>query len=147
MTNMQSQSQFMTSHRPTNTNPVKSVTPHCLLIGLVAVLGAFAVQAAAPLTMKFEMKAQKGFFMERCFTLESGQKLSYQFTTRHPVEFNLHHHRTDGQTVFPDKLVVNSQHSKQLVAESPGAYCFGLKNLIAQPGDFDVVVNYQITAP
>ena len=109
-------------------------------------MGALVAQAATPLTMKLAMQPQKGFFIERCFTLEAGQQLAYRFNTRHPIEFNLHHHRTDGQTVFPDKLVVNSQHSKTLVSESGGAYCFMATNPSDQPGAFDIVIDYEISA-
>lgn len=117
-----------------------------LSIGFVIAMGTLAAQAAGPQTMNLPMKPQKGFFTERCFTLESGQKLAYQFSTRHPIEFNLHHHRADGETKFPDRLVVKSQHSKQLVAESAGAYCFMATNPQAQPDAFDVAINYEITA-
>lgn len=96
--------------------------------------------------MTLAMKANKGFFTEQCFTLESGQKLAYRLSTRHPVEFNLHHHTADGNTLFPDRLVVNSEHTKQLVATSAGAYCFMATNPNEQPGAFEVVVKYEISA-
>lgn len=96
--------------------------------------------------MQLAMQAQKGYFREECFTLESGQQLAYQFTTRHPIEFNLHHHRPDGATIYPDRLEVKSRHAKQIVAESAGAYCFMATNPNDQPGAFDVVISYEITA-
>jgi hypothetical protein len=104
-------------------------------------------QATRKQTMQLPMQAQKNYFSERCFTLELGQQLAYQLSTSHPVEFNLHHHRSDGETVYPDKLVVKSQHLKQLIADSAGVYCFMATNLNDQPSDFDVVIDYQITAP
>jgi len=136
----------MTSHRTTTIDPVKAVTRSRVLIGFVAAMSALVAQASGPQTMTLTMQGQKGFFTERCFSLEGGQRLSYQFGTRHPIDFNLHHHRTDGTTVFPDRLVVKSQHSKQIVAESAGAYCFMATNVDEQPGAFDVVINYEITA-
>jgi hypothetical protein len=48
--------------------------------------------------------------------------------------------------VYPDRLVVKSQHSKQLTAESAGVYCFMATNLDDQPDAFDVVINYEISA-
>lgn len=125
---------------------VKAVTRHRLLIGLVATMGALVAQAAGPQTMQLSMQAQKDYFREKCFSLEVGQQLAYQLSTPHPVEFNLHHHRSDGAMVYPDKLLVKSRHSKQLIAESAGAYCFMATNLADQPGAFEVVINYEITA-
>jgi hypothetical protein len=136
----------MISHRTPTIASAKTVTRHRLLIGLVAAMGMLAAQAAAPITMKLSMKAQKGFFTEQCFTLASGQQLAYQLSTSHPIDFNLHHHPAGGQTVFPDRLVVKSQHAKQIVAESAGAYCFMATNVKDQPDAFDVVINYEITA-
>jgi hypothetical protein len=136
----------MTSHRTPAIDSVNAVTRHRVLIGFVAVVGAFAAQAATPLTMKLEMEAHKGYFAERCFKLESGQKLAYQLSTSHPIEFNLHHHPADGSTVIPDQLTVKSQHSKQIVAESGGEYCFMATNVDKQPAPYDVVINYQISA-
>lgn len=136
----------MISHRAPVIDSVNAVTRHRLLIGLAAAVAALAAQAAAPLTMKLGMQAQKGYFTEQCFMLERGQQLTYQLSTRHSVEFNLHHHTADGKTLFPDRLVVTSQHSKQIVAESGGAYCFMATNANDQPGAFDVVVKYEIAA-
>jgi hypothetical protein len=136
----------MISHRTPAIDSVKAVTRHRLLIGCVAVMGALVAQAAGPQTMQLAMQAQKEYFREKCFTLESGQQLAYQLNTRHPIEFNLHHHRPDGAMAYPDRLVVKSRHSKQIVAESAGAYCFMATNLNDQPGAFDVVINYEITA-
>ena len=96
--------------------------------------------------MKLAMQAQKDYFREKCFTLQSGQQIVYRLSTAHPIEFNLHHHPSADEVVYPDKLVVESQHSKQLVAESGGVYCFMAKNLRDQPGTFEVVINYEITA-
>lgn len=131
----------MTSHH------TSTFTRHRVLIGLVVAMSAFVAQSAAgPQTAKLEMQPQKDYFRETCFTLQVGQQLSYQLSTAHPVEFNLHHHKSDGTMGYPDKLVVKSKHSKQLVAESAGAYCFMATNLADQPGDFEVVINYEITA-
>ncbi|HEY5758882.1 MAG TPA: hypothetical protein VIU34_23805 [Steroidobacter sp.] len=128
----------MSSHRVSTTNS--------LLFGFVAVMGALVAQAAGPQTAKLAMQPQKDYFRETCFTLENGQQLSYQLSTAHPIEFNLHHHQSDGTMSYPDKLVVKSKHSKQLLAESAGAYCFMATNLADRPGAFDVVINYEITA-
>ena len=136
----------MTSTRNSTFDPVNAVTRHRLLVGVVAVMSALAAHAAGPQTMKLSMQPKKGHFAERCFMLESGQHLAYQFSTRHPVDFNLHHHPDKGATVFPDRLLVKSEHSKQFVAESAGEYCFMTKNPTDQPGAFDVVINYEITA-
>lgn len=125
---------------------VKAVTRSRLLIGVVAAMGAFVAQAAGPQTVQLAMQAQKNYFRETCFTLQAGQQLAYRLSTPHPIEFNLHHHQADGAMGYPDRLVVKSNHSKQLVAESAGAYCFMATNLNDQPGDFDVVINYEITA-
>jgi len=144
---MQSRSQSKNSNRITSIDSAKSVTRHRLLIGFVAVMGAFVAQAAAPSTMKLEMEAHKGYFSERCFKLARGQQLAYQLSTRHPVEFNLHHHPADGDTIFPDRLLVKSQHSKQIVAKSGGEYCFMATNPKDQPAAFDVVIHYEITTP
>jgi hypothetical protein len=130
----------MISHR------TSAITRHCLFVGVIAAMSALVAQAAVPQTMKLAMQAKKGYFTEHCFTLESGQQLAYQFSTRHPIEFNLHHHPANGDTVFPDRLVVKSQHSKRIVAESAGAYCFMATNLNDQPGAFDVVISYEISA-
>lgn len=124
-----------------------TVTRQRLLVGLVAAMGAFVAQAAGPQSAKLAMQAQKDYFRETCFSLESGQQLAYRLSTQHPIEFNLHHHRSDGAMVYPDKLVVKSSHSKQLLAESAGAYCFMATNLADQPGAFEVVINYEISAP
>lgn len=128
------------------TRPFVNTATRRLLVGVIAALGAIGSQAATPLTMKLDMQAKKGFFTERCFTLEAGQQLAYQLKTQHPIDFNLHHHEPGGRTVFPDKLVVKSQHSKQLVSESGGAYCFMATNPSDQPGAFSVVIKYEITA-
>lgn len=125
---------------------VNAVTRSRLLIGVVAAMGAFVAQAAGPQTVQLAMQAQKNYFRETCFTLQAGQQLAYRLSTPHPIEFNLHHHQADGAMGYPDRLVVKSKHSKQLVAESAGAYCFMATNLNDQPGDFDVVINYEITA-
>jgi hypothetical protein len=116
-------------------------------IGFVIAMSTFAAQAAEPQTATLAMQAPKGYFRERCFTLEVGQKLTYQLSTRHSIEFNLHHHLADGTMVYPERLVVKSKLSKQLVAESAGGYCFMATNLEEQPRAFDVVINYEITAP
>lgn len=139
--------QTLTSRRVPTINVVTAVTRHRLLIGFVAALGALAAQAAGPQTMTLSLQAQKGHFTEKCFTLESGQQISYQFSTRHPIEFNLHFHPANGDTVFPDRLTVKSQHSKRIVAEAGGAYCFMATNASEQPSAFDIVINYEITAP
>ena len=125
---------------------VNTVTRPRVLIGCIAVLSAFAAQAAGPQTMKLPMKYPQNYFSEKCFTLEAGQRLAYQVSTRHPIEFNLHHHRADGTTIHPERLLVKSQHAKQFVAESTGGYCFMATNLADQPGTFEVVINYEITA-
>lgn len=135
----------MSSHRTSTIDRPHAAIRHRLLVGCVAALGALAAHAA-PLTMKLTMQPQKGYFTEQCFTLEKGQQLSYQFSTRHPIEFNLHHHRADGATLFPDRLVVKSQHAKQIIAESAGAYCFMATNANDQAGAYEVVVKYEIAA-
>jgi hypothetical protein len=124
----------------------RKATRHRLLIGCLISLGALAAQAAAPQTVKLAMEAQKDFFREKCFTLEAGQQLTYRLSTRHPIEFNLHHHRSDGAMVYPDRLVVSSQHSKQFIAESAGGYCFMATNLKDQSDAFEVVISYEIAA-
>jgi hypothetical protein len=139
--------QTMTSHRASTIDPVNAFTRHRLLIGFVAALGAFAAQAAGPVTMRLTMETPKDYFREQCFTLEVGQQLSYQLSTAHPIEFNLHHHRADGEMVYPDRLAVKSQHSKKLLAESAGVYCFMATSLADQSSAFEVVINYEITAP
>jgi hypothetical protein len=96
--------------------------------------------------MKLSLQAAKGAFTEQCFLLEVGQHLSYQFSTQHPIEFNLHHHPASGPTVFPDRLVVKSQHSNQIAVESAGAYCFMATNSDDQPAAFDILVKYEISA-
>jgi hypothetical protein len=139
--------QTMTPRRAPTINAVNPVTPNRLLIGFVAAFSALAAQAAEPQTMNLKMQAQNGYFAERCFKLERGQQLAYELSTRHPIDFNVHHHPPgDGDTVYPDRLSVKSQHSKQIVAESSGAYCFMATNPHDQPGAFEVVVNYKITA-
>lgn len=137
----------MISLRIPTIDSLRAVTRNRLLLGLVVGMGSLAAQAAAPLTIKLTMQPQKGYFTEQCFTLESGQELAYKFSTRHPIEFNLHHHPASGDTVFPDRLSVKSQHSNRIVAASAGAYCFMATNPSDQPGAFDVVINYEITAP
>lgn len=112
-----------------------------------ASLPAASAYAQATLTIKLPMQAQKDYFREKCFTLERGQQLAYDLSTRHPIEFNLHHHPADGGMVYPDRLVVKSQHSKRIVADSAGVYCFMATNLDDYPGAFDVVINYEIAAP
>jgi hypothetical protein len=136
----------MISHRASAIDPVNAVTRHCLLVGVIAAMSALGAQAAAPQTMKLEMQAQKDYFREQCFTLERGQQLSYQLSTRYPIEFNLHHHPADGTVVYPDRLVVKSRHSKRIIAESAGAYCFMATNLQDHPGAFGVAISYEITA-
>lgn len=141
-----SRSQTLTPPSIMTIDTVNAVTRQHLLIGIVATLCAVAAQAAAPQSMKLTMQPQKGYFTEQCFTLERGQQLAYRFSTRHPVEFNLHHHPANADTVFPDRLIVKSQHSKRIVAESAGAYCFMATNIDEQPGAFDIVVSYEISA-
>jgi hypothetical protein len=139
----------MTSQRASATDSVNAVTRHRLLVGVVAAMGALVAQAAGPQTVQLPMQPMKDYFREACFTLEVGQQLTYQLSTRHPIEFNLHHHQPDGGMGYPVKLVVKSKHSKQLLAESAdkaGPYCFMATNLQDQPGAFDVVINYEITA-
>ena len=137
----------MISPRTRTHAPVNSITRHRVLIGLLAMMSAFVAHASGPQTMKLEMQAQKNYFSENCFTLERGQQLAYQVSTRHPIEFNLHHHRGDGAMVYPDKLVVKAKHSKTLIADSPGGYCFMATNLADQPDGYEVVIHYEITAP
>lgn len=117
-------------------------------VGFVIAVSTLTAQAAGPQiqTMTLQMQSQLNYFTERCFTLEVGQRLTYQFTTRHPVEFNLHHHLADGGTEFPDRLTVKSQHSNQHVAISAGGYCFQAANRVNQPDAFDIVITYEITA-
>jgi hypothetical protein len=139
----------MTSQRTPATDSVNAVTRHRLLIGVVAALGALVAQAAGPTTLQLPMQPMKDYFREACFTLDVGQQLTYQLSTPHAIDFNLHHHQPDGGMGYPVKLVVKSKHSKQLVAESAekaGPYCFMATNLQDQPGAFDVVINYEITA-
>lgn len=136
----------MNSHRAPS-NSVNAVTRHRLLVGLVAVMGALVAQATpGPQTAKLPMQAQKDYFRETCFTIQSGQKLTYQLSTAHPIEFNLHYHQPDGGMSYPDKLVVKAKHSKQLLDAPAGAYCFMATNLADQPGAFEVLINYEITA-
>jgi len=96
--------------------------------------------------MTLKMQTPKDYFRESCFALEIGQRLAYKLSTPNPIEFNLHHHRPDGQMVYPDRLVVKSQHEKQMIVQSAGVYCFMATSLADQPGPFDVVINYEITA-
>jgi hypothetical protein len=135
----------MTSLRIPIIDRVNSVACHRVLVGFVAALGALAAHAA-PLTMTLKLQPQKGHFAEQCFVLERGQQLAYQFSTSHPIDFNLHHHPATGPTVLPDRLTVKSQHSKRIVAESAGAYCFMATNSNDQPGAFDIVISYEVTA-
>jgi hypothetical protein len=135
----------MTSHRFFTPGSVNAVARHRVVIGFAAALSALVAQAADPSTTTLAMQAQKDYFSEKCFTLEQGQQISYELKTRYSIEFNLHHHPDDGETVFPDRLVVKSQHSKTVVAEFAGTYCFMATNLRDQPGDFDVVIKYEIT--
>jgi hypothetical protein len=137
----------MNSHGISTLRPLGAVAQHRFLIGLAVVVGAFAAHAASSQTVTLSMQTPKDYFAEKCFTLESGQQLTYRFSTRSPVEFNVHHHPEKGATVFPDRLVVKSQHSKQIVAQSSGEYCFMAKNVQEQPGAFDLVISYEITAP
>jgi hypothetical protein len=136
----------MTSNFSSISHRAAHVTRKRLLIGFATLFSAFTVQAASSVKMTLPMEAPKDYFREQCFTLELGNKLTYKVSTPHPIEFNLHHHRNDGQTVYPEKLVVKSQLSRQLVAESAGVYCFMATNVADQSGPFNVVLNYEITA-
>lgn len=111
------------------------------------VFASLAANAATPRTMKLSLQPQKGHFTEQCFTLEAGQQLAYRFTTRHPIEFNLHYHPANGPTQFPDRLLVKSEHSHRIVAAAAGAFCFMATNAADQSSTFDVVINYEISAP
>lgn len=97
--------------------------------------------------MKLAMQSQQGYFRENCFTLERGQELAYEVQTPHAINFNLHHHRNDGDTVFPDRTAVKSQHSNRIVAEAAGVYCFTAANADEYPDAFEVVIDYEITTP
>jgi hypothetical protein len=132
--------------RPYAMNFVKAVTRNRLLVGVVAAMGTFVAQAAGPQTVQLPMQAQKNYFRETCFVLESGQQLAYKLSTAHPVDFNVHYHQPDGGMSYPDKLVVKSKHSKLLADAPAGAYCFMATNLDDQPDAFEVVINYEITS-
>ena len=136
----------MTQHRATSIDFVNAVTRHRLLVGLVIAMTALAAHADTR-TMTLPMEAGKDYFMERCFKLELGQQLAYQVSTRHAIDFNVHHHPGDGETVFPDKRVVRAEHSNRIVAESAGVYCFMATNVEDHPSSFDVVIEYEIREP
>jgi len=135
----------MIPRRAPNKHCMHAIERHAVFAGFIAAISTLIAQAAGPQTATLAMQPQKNFFRETCFTLESGQQLAYQLSTPHAIEFNLHHHQNDGAMSYPDKLVVKSKHSKQLVAATAGPYCFMATNLDDQPGDFDVVINYEIS--
>jgi hypothetical protein len=139
--------EIMTSKRIASLRIAKSVTQPRSVIGLIIALSACVSQAAGPQTVTLAMETPKDFFAEKCFNLESGQQLTYRFSTRSPIEFNVHHHPEHGPAVFPDRLIVKSHHSKQIIAQATGEYCFMAKNVQEQPGAFDVVISYEITTP
>jgi hypothetical protein len=140
-------SKNMNLRRPPRTRAVTKFVRNCLYISIVGALSPLAAQAAGSQTMTLSMQPQKDYFRESCFTLETGQQLAYKLNTHHhPIEFNLHHHHLDGAMVYPDKLVVKSQHSNQIVAESAGVYCFMATSLEEQRSAFDVIIDYEITA-
>jgi hypothetical protein len=61
-------------------------------------------------------------FRELCLGLSGNQKISVEFQSGEPVEYDIHYH--DGFTIrFPVKLTDVTKHTHQHVADSDRAYC------------------------
>jgi hypothetical protein len=114
------------------------------------VLPAFALcllaRPVAAETVDLVMEAHKGYFSERCIDLGKGQQLSYELRTPYAVDFNLHHHPHGGETVFPERLRLESRHSNVLIAESAGPYCFMATNPDNRAGKFLLRVSYEVSS-
>jgi hypothetical protein len=117
------------------------ITNRTLLPVFVVLASARPVAAE---TLELLLAAHKGYFSERCIELSTGQRLSYELRTPYAVEFNLHHHPHGGETVFPERLRLESHHSNELVAQSSGPYCFMATNLDDRDQPFVLRVSYGV---
>ena len=99
--------------------------------------------AAGEVKRSEPMQAHKGYYREQCLQLDAGQSLQFQFSTPHPVDFNIHHH-ADPKTIYAVRQRVDSELHKSVVIKAGGEYCFMWKNVDAYPAAYPITLTYEL---
>jgi hypothetical protein len=103
-----------------------------------------AAGEAGPMHYEVPMQAHAGYSSERCLTLDE-RRLSVEFESPVPVEFNVHHH-TDTATEFPVPKRVTTSYSGTVSISERGEYCFMWMNDAAHDAPFVLELILQAVA-
>lgn len=109
---------------------------HVSSISVASMVAAFVFSASSvagdvpPLsatdvtTHTYQIKRANNYFLEQCYRYPAHARVSYEFTSPHAVDFNIHYHaKKDGLQLISDLKLVS--HSKgEFTSDGLQPYCF-----------------------
>ncbi|MGM8228519.1 hypothetical protein ACSV5M_18200 [Cellvibrio sp. ARAG 10.3] len=78
---------------------------------------------------------------EVCLEFHAGDSVQYRFTSKHPVNFNIHYHPESG-TEFKNRLETVQDVSDKFSVESTQPYCFTWSNKTEAGEEWDIKLEY-----
>lgn len=88
------------------------------------------------------MVGVQNYFMERCVEFGAGKKIEFDFTSQHPVNFDVHYH--PGNSIA---FAIKKQNIKALndvfTSNAADAYCFTWANPADVGSDWDIQLKYR----
>jgi hypothetical protein len=115
--------------------------------GLVALIVAWSGATSAAegwQELPTEIIGVENYFSERCIKFGAGEKIAYQFTSIHPLKFNIHYH-PDDNTLFKVQKENITELKGEFTSEAEDNYCFTWTNLVERDAEeWSVLLEYRV---
>ncbi len=102
-----------------------------------------ASKTAEPSNKTITMHGAVNAMGEFCETFALGEQVSFEFSSVHKLNFNIHYH-TDNATKFPIKQVNISEFAGSFVVEEVTEQCFMWSNKTKRDSKWNVELTYAV---
>lgn len=99
----------------------------------------------SPQQHTFKMHGAVHAMVERCYLFEASGVVGFSFSSKHPLDFNVHHHG-DEATEFPVRLSNEASYQGQFLAEADQEYCFMWENKVFNHDKWLVSLEFELDA-
>lgn len=82
---------------------------------------------AGPQQHTFRMHGAVHAMIERCYLFEASGVVGFSYSSKFPLDFNVHHHGEE-TTEFPVKLTNEASYQGKFLTEANHEYCFMWQN-------------------
>jgi hypothetical protein len=91
------------------------------------------------------MVGVQNYFMERCIEFGAGKKVEFNFTSQHPVNFDVHYH-PGNSIAFAIKKENIKELSDGFTSDAADHYCFTWANPVEVGSDWNIQLKYRVVA-